>query len=76
MQLQIDVSSVKSTIFLELLNVFKKDNMINDYKVIDHEKSTYDHEVLNDLSMLGDTLRDAKNGSGHRTSTTVTIQNV
>ncbi len=24
MQLQIDVSSVKSTIFLELLNVFKK----------------------------------------------------
>lgn len=50
--------------------------MINDYKIIDHEKTTYDHEVLNDLSMLGDTLRDAKNGSGHRTSTTVTIQNV
>ena len=28
MQLQIDVNSVKSAIFLELLNLFKKDNMI------------------------------------------------
>ena len=76
MQLQIDVSSVKSTIFLELLNENKKDNMINDYKVIDNEKSAHDHEVLNDLSILGDALKDAKNGLGHRTSTTVTIQNV
>ena len=76
MQLQIDVNNVKSTIFLELLNLFKKDNMINDYKVIDDEKSTYDDEVLNDLSMIGDSLRDAKNGLGHRTSTIVTIQDV
>jgi len=76
MQLQIDVNSVKSTIFLELLNLFKKDNMINDYKVIDNEKTTYDDEVLNDLSMIGDSLRDAKNGLGHRTSTVVTIQDV
>ncbi|MEA1973632.1 MAG: hypothetical protein U9N34_10150 [Candidatus Cloacimonadota bacterium] len=76
MQLQIDVSSVKSTIFLELLNVFKKDNMINDYKVIDDKKETYDDEVLNDLSMLGDSLKDAKNGLGHRTSTIVNIQDV
>ena len=76
MQLQIDVNSVKSTIFLELLNLFKKDNMINDYKVIDNENNTYDNEVLNDLSMIGDSLRDAKNGLGHRTSTIVTIQDV
>jgi hypothetical protein len=76
MQLQIDVNSVKSTIFLELLNLFKKDNMINDYKIIDNEKNTYDDEVLNDLSMIGDSLRDAKNGLGHRTSTIVTIQDV
>ena len=74
MQLQIDVNSVKSTIFLELLNLFKKDNMINDYKIIDDKKDTYDDEVLNDLSMIGDSLRDAKNGLGHRTSTIVTIQ--
>jgi len=76
MQLQIDVNSVKSTIFLELLNLFKKDNMINDYKIIDDKKDTYDDEVLNDLSMIGDSLSDAKNGLGHRTSTIVTIQNV
>jgi len=76
MQLQIDVNNVKSTIFLELLNLFKKDNMINDYKIIDDEKTTYDNEVLNDLSMIGDSLRDAKNGLGDRTSTIVTIQNV
>ena len=76
MQLQIDVNNVKSTIFLELLNLFKKDNMINDYKVIDDEKTTYDDEVLNDLSMLGDSLRDAKNGLGDRTSTIVSIQDV
>ena len=76
MQLQIDVNNLKSTIFLELLNVFKKDNMINDFKVIDDEKTTYDDEVLNDLSMLGDSLRDAKNGLGDMTSTTVTIKNV
>ncbi|RLA76529.1 MAG: hypothetical protein DRG30_02590 [Epsilonproteobacteria bacterium] len=74
MQLQIDVNSVKSAIFLELLNLFKKDNMINDYKIIDDKKTTYDDEVLNDLSMIGDSLKDAKNGLGHRTSTTVTIQ--
>ena len=75
MQLNIDVNSVKSTIFLESLNLFKKDNMINDYKIIHSEKNTYD-EVLSDLSMIGDSLRDAKNGLGHKTSTTVTIQNV
>lgn len=76
MQLEIDVNNVKSNLFLELLNVFKKDNMINDYKIIDDEKTTYDDEVLNDLSMLADTLKNAKNGLGDRTSTTVTIQNV
>lgn len=76
MQLQIDVNNVKSTIFLELLNLFKKDNMINDYKIIDDEKMTYDNEVLNDLSMIGDCLKDVKNGLGHRTPTIVTIEDV
>lgn len=76
MQLQIDVNNVKSTIFLELLNLFKKDNMINDFKIVDDEKTTYDDDVLNDLSMIRDSLKDAKNGLGHRTSTTVNIQDV
>ena len=76
MQLQVDVNSVKSTIFLELLDLFKKDNMINDYKIIDNKENTYDDEVLNDLSMIGDSLKDANNGLGHRTSNIVTIQDV
>jgi hypothetical protein len=76
MQLQIDVNNLKSTLFLELLNVFKKDKMINDYKVISDENKTYDDEVLGDLSMIGDSIRGAKNGLGHKTSTVVTIQNV
>ena len=50
MQLQIDVNSVKSTIFLELLQLFKKDNMIND------------------LLQIGETIDDAKNGAGYKTS--------
>jgi len=76
MQLQIDVNNIKSTIFLELLNVFKKDNMITDYKVINNIENTYDNEVLNDLSMIGNSLNDAKNGLGHRTSTIVTLKDV
>ena len=76
MQLQVDVNSVKSTIFLELLDLFKKDNMINDYKIIDNKENTYDDEVLNDLSMIGDSQKDAKNGLGYRTSNIVTIQDV
>jgi hypothetical protein len=43
---------------------------------IDNENTTYDDEVLNNLSMIGDILSDAKNGLGHRTSTIVTIQDV
>jgi hypothetical protein len=31
--------------------------MINDYKIIDNENTTYDDEVLNDLSMIGDRFR-------------------
>ncbi len=76
MQLQIDVNNVKSAIFLELLNLFKKDNMINSYKIIKSEQTTYDDDVLSDLSLIGDTLKDAKNGLGHKTSTIVTIQDV
>ncbi len=48
MQLQLNVNDLKSHIFLELLDVFKKDNLINDYKII---KSYNDDEnqILDDL---------------------------
>jgi len=74
MQLQIDVNNIKSTIFLELLNLFKKDNMINDYKIIEDETNT-DDELLNDLNMIGDSIHSAKNGLGYQTTKTINIKN-
>ena len=76
MQLQVDVNNMKSNIFLELLNLFKKDNMINDYKIIDEKEDSYDNEVLNDLSNIGKAIEDAKNGLGDRTSMSVIITDV
>jgi len=76
MQLQVDVNNVKSNIFIELLNLFKKDNMINDYKIIDSKEDSYDSEVLNDLSNIGKAIEDAKNGLGDRTSMSVIITDV
>jgi len=77
MQLQLNVNDVKANILFEFLEVFKKDNMIKDYKIIDEKKSvTYDDEVLNDISNLGEALRNAKNGLGTKTSTMVTIKDV
>ena len=73
MQLHIDVNNVKSTIFLELLNLFKKDNMINDYKIINNNISV-DEDILNDLNMIGNSICDAKNGIGFQTSKTIDIQ--
>ncbi len=75
MQLQIDINSVKSDIFLELLNIFKKDNMINDYKII-NTKNDAETELLSDLYKLNDTLNDAKNGLGYKTSKTINIQDI
>lgn len=34
MQIELNVNDVKATIFLELLEVFKKDNLVKDYKVL------------------------------------------
>ncbi len=47
--------------------------MINDYKIIDNQTNP-DDELLNDLQMIEDSIRDAKNGLGHKTSKTVNIQ--
>jgi len=74
MQLQIDVNSVKSTIFLELLNLFKKDNMINDYKIIEDNIDS-DSLLLDDLQMIGKSINDAKNDLGYQTSKTINISN-
>jgi len=75
MQLQIDVDNVKSNLFLELLNIFKKDEMITNYKIIDTQEDV-DSEILEDLQMIGKSIKDAKNGLGSQTSKMVTIQDI
>ena len=77
MQLQLNVNDVKASILFDFLEILKKDNMIHDYKIIDNQpKTTYDDEVLNDISQIGQALQDAKNGQGIKTSTIVTLQDV
>jgi hypothetical protein len=77
MQLQLNVNDIKADILFDFLEIFKKDNMINDYKIIDNQpNTTYDDEVLNDISQIGKAFQDAKNGYGIKTSTIVTLQNV
>jgi len=73
MQLQVDVDNMKLNIFLELLNVFKKDEMINGYKIIDNQDND-DSDIINDLHMIGDAINDAKNGLGKKTSKIVNIK--
>ncbi len=71
MQLQLSVNDLKSNIFLELLDVFKKDNLIKDYKII---KSYNDDEnqIIDDLKEFS---LDLKN-SGHKTDKFIQINDV
>ncbi|WP_151900430.1 hypothetical protein [Sulfurimonas hydrogeniphila] len=58
MQLQLNINDFKANIFLELLDVFKKDNLIKDYKII----TTYnddEKQILNDLKELKIDLKNA-----------------
>jgi len=77
MQLQLNVNDVKANILFDFLEIFKKDNIINNYKIIDDQpKITYDDEVLNDISQIGQALQNAKSGYGTKISTIVTLQDV
>jgi len=51
MQLQLNINDVKANIFLELLEVFKKDNLVKDYTIID-TLNDYEKELLSDLGDL------------------------
>jgi ribosomal protein S8 len=71
MQLQLNVNDFKANIFLELLDVFKKDNLIKDYQII----KTYnddEQEILNDLKEL---KIDLKN-SGHKTDKFIQLNDI
>ena len=76
MLLQIDVNNVKSKLFLELLNLFKKDEMIYDYKILEDKTDDFDKDILADLQGIGAALSDAKKGLGYKTSKTVQIKDL
>lgn len=71
MQLQLNVNDLKSNIFLELLDVFKKDNLIKDYKII----NTYNDDENQILDDLKEFKIDLKN-SGHKTDKFIQINDI
>jgi len=71
MQLQLSVNDLKSSIFLELLDVFKKDNLIKDYKIL----SPYNDDEKQILDDLKEFKIDLKN-SAHKTDKFVNINNI
>lgn len=66
MQLQIDVSDSKSSVFLNLLSVLKEDKMVKDFKIIDKSKklNSYELELLKDLRSLPKAIKDADSKKG------------
>jgi hypothetical protein len=54
MQLQLNVNDVKANILLSFLDIFKQDDLIKDYKIIDKESNytDYENEILEDLKNL------------------------
>ena len=66
MQLQIDVSDSKSSVFLSLLGILKEDKMVKDFKIIDKSKklNAYELELLKDLKSLPKAIKDADSKKG------------
>ena len=73
MHLNIDIDTQKSSLFLDLLNLLKKDNMINDFKVIaDATKlSDYEKELIQDISNISTAIENANNGQGNKKDITL-----
>ena len=68
MQLSIDIEHHKSTLFLDFLNLLKKDHMIKDFEVLDNKTllTSYEREVLDDISNLSNSIKDANSGMGRK----------
>jgi len=78
MQLNIQIDTNKSNLFLDLLDVLKKNDMINDFKVItrkadDGKLSDYEKEILEDISHLSDSIKDADDAKGKDTGICVVM---
>ena len=65
MHLNIDIDTQKSSLFLDFLNLLKKDNMINDYKVMSTTSlSSYEKELLQDIEQVSTAILHAEQGKG------------
>ena len=60
MQLQLNVNDVKANILLSFLDIFKQDDLIKDYKIIDKESNytDYENEILEDLKNLKSSMNE------------------
>ena len=57
MQLQLNINNYKANIFLELLEVFKKDNLVEDYKIV-NKYNDYENEIIDDLKQLHNAFQE------------------
>ena len=71
MQLQLNINDFKANIFLELLEVFKKDNLVEDYKIL-NKYNEYENEIINDLQDLHLSIKD----DGYKTDKVIEISNL
>ena len=71
MQLQLNINDFKANIFLELLEVFKKDNLVEDYKIV-NKYNEYENEIINDLHGLHLSMKD----DGYKTDKFIEINNL
>jgi len=55
MRLELNINEIKANIFLEFLEIFKKDNIVDNYKIIDVHND-YEKEILEDLGSIDNTI--------------------
>jgi len=74
MQLQLNVNDVKANILLSFLDVFKQDDLIKDYQVIDSKSNytDYENEILEDLKDLKSSMSE----SGTKTNKYIEINDI
>jgi len=75
MHLSIDIDQQKSTLFLDLLNLLKKDQMINNFEVLSDapKLSKYEQEVIDDISHIAEAIKEADNGYGKKRDLKITL---
>jgi len=73
MELTINIDTHKSNLFLDLLQLLKKDNMINDYEIISSPSklSAYEEEVLEDIQSISTAIESADTHQGQKKDITL-----